>query len=140
MEFKNLERLIKENDQIWAFLVRSKAGFICQICKKPSSLLKTYYIIDKSNWNTRWDTTNGIAVCSNCYNKLQKLKNKEKLLKNIIGEPLYELLINESKYPYQKDFNTAEAWNKILRAEFVRNIHISWDNFKEESKYLLKEE
>lgn len=55
--------LRKQLDEIWAEIVKKRAGFVCEYCNK-TTYLNSHHIFRKRNLATRWDIDNGICLCS----------------------------------------------------------------------------
>jgi len=137
MRMKPKKELVRENDRIWSFLVKHKYNSTCQMCGKPAT--EAHHIISRTEYNTRWDTDNGIALCRECHRKIHdKMGNEEKeaFYRKIIGDDIYELLLRKSKYIGSRDYGTVEGWNRILRSEFLQEFGMTWEEYLQEAKGL----
>lgn len=53
-------------DIAWALLVKHRAGFRCEVCKKRNNL-NSHHIYSRSKKSTRWHVQNGICLCVGCH-------------------------------------------------------------------------
>jgi len=54
----------KEMDEIWAFKVKERDDYTCQVCKKKSSNVNAHHILPRGLKGLRWDVNNGISLCA----------------------------------------------------------------------------
>jgi hypothetical protein len=57
------KRLTKYIDDTWSLLVRFRAGNKCEVCGSQDNV-QAHHIIGRGNWRLRWETRNGVALCS----------------------------------------------------------------------------
>lgn len=133
------QKVVKENDSIWSLLVRLKYAFQCQMCGKVSKHAEAAHVIGRENWNTRWDTQNGIALCFYCHRYRihgGKMTEQERIqfYEKTLGKEAYSLLLVRSKMPCKRNLSTALLWNSILRSEFLKLTGVTYEEYKTEAK------
>lgn len=63
-EWKKKQKPTKKTvDDLWANIVKTKAGWKCEYCGK-TSYINAHHIFSRTNHSTRWDIENGIALCA----------------------------------------------------------------------------
>lgn len=55
--------LIKKLDKAWSEAIKKQAGYKCEVCGKKEGLNAHHYI-SRINRMLRWETYNGICVCT----------------------------------------------------------------------------
>jgi 5-methylcytosine-specific restriction endonuclease McrA len=64
LKLKNRPSKIKKReDDLWSLKVKELAGHKCEYCGKTENL-NSHHIFSRSNHKLRFDTTNGISLCS----------------------------------------------------------------------------
>jgi hypothetical protein len=61
---KQLKGIDGKLDRAWSLLVKHRAGFRCEYCNTRIKRLESHHIYSRSNRSTRWDTINGICLCT----------------------------------------------------------------------------
>jgi hypothetical protein len=133
------KKVVKQNDEIWSLIVRLRDNFTCRMCGKATKHVEAAHIIGRDNWNTRWDTRNGLSLCFYCHRFSihgGRLTEEEKIefYKKAVGEETYENLLELSKKPVKRNLTYAQAWNELLRQEFMKLTGLSFEEFKKEMK------
>lgn len=59
--------LNKQLDKLWSCAVRSRG--CCEYCgkKPPEVILHAHHIYSRRHFSTRWDTNNGVCLCTGCH-------------------------------------------------------------------------
>lgn len=57
-------------DQLWSKKVKQNVSYMCEICLNLAT--EAHHIQPKKLYNTRWDTENGVALCSECHKEAHK--------------------------------------------------------------------
>jgi len=57
------KRLTINIDAQWSKIIRFRAGGKCEVCGSQSNV-QAHHIVGRGNWRLRWETKNGIALCS----------------------------------------------------------------------------
>lgn len=60
-------KAIKNLDGLWSRFIRERDGFRCRHCGTRSRYVQAAHIFRRGNFATRWDTRNGITLCSMCH-------------------------------------------------------------------------
>ena len=133
------KKVVKQNDEIWSLIVRLRDNFTCRMCGKSTKYVEAAHIIGRDNWNTRWDTRNGLSLCYYCHRFRchgGHLTEEERIefYKKAVGEDVYENLLELAKQPVKRNLTYAQAWNELLRKEFVKLTGMSFEEFKKEMK------
>ena len=133
------QKLVKENDTIWSLLVRIRDNFSCRMCGKSTKHAEASHIIGRDNWNTRWDTQNGISLCFYCHRfRIHggKMTEQERIefYEKTLGKELYKALLTKAKQAYKRNLSTALLWNTILRSEFLKLTGMTYEEYKKEAK------
>lgn len=108
-------------DSIWRGIIKSRADYSCEICKKrqsPKSLHAHHLASYSDNPNLRIEPTNGVSLCKSCHDAFHnkygrggntksqfdifKLEYKPKIKKVILKKPK----IKKLKFKKFKIFNT----------------------------------
>jgi hypothetical protein len=58
--------LKKKLDELWSELVKQEAGYKCEVCGKKE-YLNSHHIVGRRNLRLRWETYNGVCLCSGCH-------------------------------------------------------------------------
>jgi hypothetical protein len=53
-------------DKAWSQLVKLQAGNKCEVCQGTQSL-NSHHIVGRRNLRLRWETFNGVSLCSGCH-------------------------------------------------------------------------
>ena len=64
MKIKKNKGIDGKLDAAWAKLVKLRAGNKCEYCGTTSKQLHAHHIFSRQNKSTRWDVSNGIALCA----------------------------------------------------------------------------
>lgn len=84
-------------DNLWSELVKIIGGYECAYCGK-TSYLNSHHLFSRNNFAVRWDTTNGMCLCSGCHTLSSKFSAHKtpiefvEWLKVKIGEEAYDKL------------------------------------------------
>jgi len=54
--------IAKENDELWAKIVKARAGYKCEVNGSSDQPLNAHHIITRANKVLRWDLDNGISL------------------------------------------------------------------------------
>ena len=54
-------------NKLWEYLIKSRAGFCCEICGSGVNGLHAAHIIGRGAYWTRWRLRNGLALCVSCH-------------------------------------------------------------------------
>jgi len=140
---KEKQKVVKQNDEIWSLIVRLRDNFTCRMCGKPTKYVEAVHSIGRDNWNTRWDTRNGVSLCYYCHRfKIHggRLTEEDKIefYRKAVGEDVYENLLELAKKPVKRNLAYAQAWNELLRKEFVKLTGLSFEEFKKEVREARK--
>ena len=52
--------------KLWSLVVRSRAGYKCEVCGATEHL-NSHHIEDKASWILRFDPQNAVCVCPSCH-------------------------------------------------------------------------
>jgi hypothetical protein len=70
-------------DELWARIVKQKAGNQCEYCG-GYSFLQAHHIIPRTYWSTRYLIPNGVCLCSDHH--IPFAHNQEERFKNFIKD------------------------------------------------------
>jgi len=108
---KNTKRsLDKQLLKIWQEVVKLRANYICEfpMCRKSENL-NAHHIITRSNYGLRYDTSNGICLCSGHHTMLTCSAHKNPFFKDVLIEAgvrskeFFEKLKLSASYYYKPD-------------------------------------
>lgn len=61
-------------DKIWEYMIKSSAGWRCELCGDANNGLDAHHVILRRHLWTRWDKRNGVAVCQGgCHDPVKVL-------------------------------------------------------------------
>jgi hypothetical protein len=89
---------IKFLDKIWAYLVKCRAGFRCEVTGREDATLNAHHLIGRTNYRLRWELENGICITAGVHNfgahgsKTRQVEF-EKRVKQLRGEDVYDRLL-----------------------------------------------
>lgn len=123
--------LVRKLDELWAVIIKQRAGYKCEICGLRNCQLNSHHINGRSPQTLRWDTDNGICLCTAChtfgstsahsvsYEGQKKFHEKLELLR---GKKLLEELAIKKGQPVviYKDAALIEHY-KTLEGELLDN-------------------
>ena len=97
-------------DALWSELVKRYAGHKCEMCGK-TQYLNSHHIFSRSNFSVRWDTSNGVCLCSGhhvlCNDSAHKAPaDFVEWVKKYRGEDWYEDLRVKAKDIWHGDIDT----------------------------------
>lgn len=58
-------------NKLWEFLIKSRAGFCCEMCGSGTNGLHAAHIIGRRAYWTRWRLRNGLALCPGCHDDVK---------------------------------------------------------------------
>ena len=61
------DKITDKLDKVWAEVVKSKAGYKCEVCNLSDGRLNAHHIEGRRNLRLRWDLRNGVCLCSGCH-------------------------------------------------------------------------
>jgi 5-methylcytosine-specific restriction endonuclease McrA len=108
-------------DNLWRDCIRERAGGACEYCGKTTSL-NSHHIFSRSNYNVRWDLSNGICLCvgHHIFGNFSAHKSPLEFcewLKEVRGNDWYEALRIAAKQKVDlaqlKDNKKVELRNKL---------------------------
>ena len=107
--------LTKENDDMWAKIIKIKAGGKCELCQSTNRC-GAHHIELRVNWGTRWVLENGIYLCFYHHFKVahHDAMKFNRMIKDI--RDLDKLLLMKNNKPEK------EAINIYLRNE-LKKLH-----------------
>lgn len=85
---KNTKKsLDKECLKLWQEVIKKRANYICEypLCRKSENL-NAHHIITRSNYAVRYDTDNGICLCSGHHSMLTCSAHKDPFFKDTLIE------------------------------------------------------
>ena len=63
---KKMSITIHSLDKMWEYLIKSLAGWRCEMCGSGSKGLQAAHIIGRAAMWTRWRLRNGLGLCPSC--------------------------------------------------------------------------
>ena len=121
---KTTRRKLRDQlDKLWAEIVKQRAGYKCEYCRK-TTYLNTHHIFSRSNLSVRWDLDNGICLCSGHHTLSNDSAHKSPVefvewIKEMWGIEWYERL--------RKKANTIKKWT-------IPELETLVEGFKKEIK------
>jgi hypothetical protein len=97
-----VKRLEKRCDELWAEAVKKRDHHRCRFCGKgkPEVVVQAHHIIKRGRKSLRWDTGNGIALCSGHHGYWAHLPGNETIytawLEGEIGRKQLDFLNSEA--------------------------------------------
>jgi hypothetical protein len=100
---------VKKLDVLWSQVVKLRAKGMCEKCGRKE-YLNSHHIFSRSNFSTRWDIDNGIALCPTHHTLGNDSAHKcgiefAEWLKDKRGEEWYKKLRFRAHQIYKADYN-----------------------------------
>ena len=96
---KNYKQLLKQADKVFSDFIRTRDGFICQLCgNDDSSVMQCSHLIKRGKMGTRFEELNCVCHCSSCnfrHNFYPEFYTEWFLM--IHGDKVYSDLIKKSQ-------------------------------------------
>jgi len=105
-------------DTLWSKLVKIRARFKCEVCKRKDSQLNSHHIVGRTNRSLRWDLRNGVCLCVGHHKFLTQSAHEDpEWFRNWLMENRGE----DFDYVNQKK-NTIKKWTDSEKDELIKEF------------------
>ncbi len=110
-------------DELWRHLVKMRAEFKCQYCRKTGFSLEAHHVFPRVAKSTRWDLDNGVCLCGfprECHKHAQEYPAMFKRWYEIeIGTKAYQSLKERYYKPTQQRMEDIYEYLKNEMGKYI---------------------